>query len=54
MTEYAEALINWFRSTNFFDYWNWLLSQPSSDTTAILIVGGVLLVSVIIVAVVAK
>jgi hypothetical protein len=51
---YAESILDWFRSTNFFDYWNWLLSQPSSDTTAILIVGGVLLVSVIIVVVMAK
>jgi hypothetical protein len=54
MIEYFEALLNWFKSTNFFDYFNWLLSQPSSDATAILIVGGVLLVSVVIVVVVVK
>ena len=54
MTQYAESILEWFKSTNFYDYFNWLLSQPSSDITGILLVGLVLVVSIVIVVVVMK
>jgi hypothetical protein len=52
--EYANFILDWFRSTNFYDYFNWLLSQPSSDVSGIILVGAVLVVAIIVVVVVVK
>jgi hypothetical protein len=47
--EYAERIMEWFKSTNFYDYFNWLLSQPSSDVSGIILVGVVLIVAIVII-----
>jgi ABC-type phosphate transport system auxiliary subunit len=54
MQECANSILNWFKSTNFYDYFNWLLSQPSSDVSGIMLVGVVLIVAIVIVVVVVK
>jgi hypothetical protein len=48
MIEFAENKLEWFKSTEFYDYFNWLLAQPSSDLSGVVIVGGVLVVVIIV------
>jgi tetrahydromethanopterin S-methyltransferase subunit E len=47
--QYLENILAWFKSTNFYDYWNWLLSSPSSDISGIVILFGVLIVAIVII-----
>jgi hypothetical protein len=41
----------WLKSQPVFDYFNWLLMQPSADYTGVLIVLGVIVVAILIVVV---
>jgi len=44
-----DNILAWFKSTNFYDYWDWLLMQPTSDTSGIIITGVVLVVGIFLV-----
>lgn len=47
----AENIMAWLKSQPVFDYFNWLLMQPSADYTGVLIVLGVIVVAILIVVV---
>jgi len=47
----SENIMAWFKSQAFFEYFNWLLMQPSADYTGVLIVLGVIVVGILIVVV---
>jgi hypothetical protein len=47
----AENITEWFKSQAFYDYFNWLLAQPSADYTGVLLVIGVIVAGLLIVVV---
>lgn len=49
MQNFAESILEWIKTQRWFDYFNWLLAQPSSEATGIIMVVAVLVVAVVIV-----
>ncbi len=45
---FAEAIKEWLITQPWYDYFNWLLAQPTSESSGIYLVIGVIIVGIIL------
>jgi hypothetical protein len=49
LLDWSNNILKWFESTQFYEYFNWYLSQPSNDSVGVVIVIVVLVICAVMV-----